>query len=229
MLRGLLPRRSFGAVLVVLLVAGLVGPVAPTASAQYPIVAPGDCADTFGPDDERKTIFPRGGRLRVAGEPGCARPNEPNVRGVLQPGSRLLFRTDARADGSYVSGLATLPTRPGSYRVVVRTQDNTYVQPIKIVFSSLHDSLQQLRQQLQQLRQRLERLRQRLSRQLGRFAPTASFGAQRLDPGPRPAPARPGPQQLDLGPRPAPAPARAGASRPGPAFAVTFPVSPFSP
>lgn len=153
-----------GGALVVLLVAGLVVPGAGTAEAQYPIVAPDDCAETFDANNEETTTFRRGEGIRVAGGEGCARPNEPNVRGTLEPVGNALFRTDARGDGSYDSGLVSLPSRiaPGDYRVVVETRDNTYVRPIRIVAGPFVDVLDRLRELLRLLRQRLRLLRQQV-------------------------------------------------------------------
>lgn len=158
-----------GVALVATLVAGLMVPAAGTARAQYPIEAPGDCASTFDADGQQTTTFVLGESIRVVGEAGCARPNEPNVRGALEPVGHFLFRTDARGDGSYDSGLVSLPSRiaPGDYRVVVRTADNTYVQPIRITIGVVPDVLERLRDLLRRLQQRLDLLLGRLELDTG--------------------------------------------------------------
>lgn len=102
----------------------------------YPPVAPtDDCVQTRESDGEESTVFAPGDEIQVAGAAGCANPDEEGIEGILESTPVRLFVFNARSDGSYVSPVANIPTdvEPGDHRMVVRTQDNEYVQPITIV------------------------------------------------------------------------------------------------
>lgn len=121
-------------VLAVAMVAALVVGAGGIAFAQYPIDGVDDCAESFDGDGDETTTFSQGGDIQVRGAEGCADPNEEGIEAILESDPVLLARFDANADGSYTSPVATIPsdTDPGRHEVIVRTEDNEYVQPITV-------------------------------------------------------------------------------------------------
>lgn len=130
--------RALGAAVLSFLLGLTLVPLGPPAAAQYPIEPPaGDCALTVGPGNVPKRVFVQGQRIRVIGAAHCARIHERKVRVFLvrKGVRRLLARTQARADGSYVTRFAFIRRvqPPGNYNVIVRTRDNQWGKPIEVV------------------------------------------------------------------------------------------------